>query len=148
MPVFAGDDVSGPFYQYKKQIIGGGETEMTTETKKEHAGEKPLEKMTVKELKAIALEIPRTAAVHDMKKDDLIKLIKEHRGIKDEEVKKKVKKEFIKVVQTKEQIKAKIRELKKAQLEARQKRVDDQSCSLRKRISRLKKRTRKMAMGG
>lgn len=125
---------------------------MTTETsKKEHAGEKPLEKMTVKELKAIALEIPRTAAVHDMKKDDLIKLIKEHRGIKDEEVKKKVKKEVkkeaVKTVLTREQIKAKIRELKKAQLEARQNRAGEESCSLRKRISRLKKRTRKMSKG-
>jgi hypothetical protein len=122
---------------------------MTTETKKkEHVEEKPLEKMTVKELKAIALEIPRTAAVQDMKKDELIELIKEHRGEKDEEVKKKVKKDVIKIIHTKEQIKAKIRELKKEQLEAQDKRISDKACSLRKRISRLKKRTRRIVKGG
>ena len=54
-------------------------------TKKEHKKEeKPLEKMTVKELRAIALEIPRAVAVHDMKKAELIACIKEARGIKDE----------------------------------------------------------------
>ena len=122
---------------------------MTTETrKKEHAEEKSLEKMTVKELKAIALEIPRTAAVQDMKKDELIKLIKEHRGIKDEEVKKKVEKDIIKIIQTKEQIKAKIRELKKKQSEAQDKSIKDKPRSLRKKISRLKKLTRRMAKGG
>jgi len=42
---------------------------MAEETKKKERKkeEKALEKMTVKELKAIAMEIPRAVAVHDMK---------------------------------------------------------------------------------
>ena len=46
---------------------------MAEETKKkEPHEEKPLEKMTVKELREIALAIPHSTAVHDMKKDEIV----------------------------------------------------------------------------
>jgi hypothetical protein len=51
------------------------------EEKKEKKEVKALEKMTVKELRAIATDIPRSIAVHDMKKDELIAFIKEARGV-------------------------------------------------------------------
>jgi acetylornithine deacetylase/succinyl-diaminopimelate desuccinylase-like protein len=77
------------------RILNHGRRIMVEETKKkEHKKEeKSLEKMTIKELRAIALEIPRAVAVHDMKKAELIACIKEARGIKDDvaiKIKKKV----------------------------------------------------------
>ena len=53
--------------------------------------EKPLDKMTAPELKEIALNIPGATGVTAMKKDQLLALIKEHRGIEDEEPLKKKK---------------------------------------------------------
>ena len=50
--------------------------------------DKPLEKMTVKELREIAKDIPGITGVHGMKKDELLVSIKEAKGIKDEPVKK------------------------------------------------------------
>ncbi|HET6460988.1 MAG TPA: hypothetical protein VFG29_09395 [Syntrophales bacterium] len=114
--------------------------------KKEHKKEeKTLEKMTVKELKAVAMEIPRAVAVQDMKKEDLIAFIKEARGIKDEEPVKAQKRVAAKIKLTKSEIKDKIKKLKeekKAALESKnRKRID----SLRRRISHLKKQTRRLA---
>ena len=61
--------------------------------KKAGATEKPLDKMTVKELREIAKELPDVTGVHAMKKDELLRIIKADRGIKDEEpVKQKKKK--------------------------------------------------------
>ena len=57
---------------------------MSEEThKKEHKehDEKHLEKLTIKELREIAAEIPHEKAIHDMKKEELITFIKEVRGI-------------------------------------------------------------------
>ncbi len=45
---------------------------------------KPLEKMTVKDLRAMALNIPGITGVHAMKKEELIAEIKEAKGITDE----------------------------------------------------------------
>ena len=88
---------------------------MVEETKKkEHKKEdKPLEKMTVKELKAIAMEIPRAVAVHDMKKAELISCIKEARGIKDEGPVKIRKKVAEKIKLSKSEIRGKIIKIKK-----------------------------------
>ena len=49
--------------------------------------EKPLEKMTAKELRAIALEIPEIEGVHAMKKEELLEAIRKSRGVEKEEVK-------------------------------------------------------------
>ena len=63
------------------------------EIKEEHQKEKekPLDKMTVKELRTIALEIPNLTGVHAMKKDQLLRVIKETRGITEEKPLKKRK---------------------------------------------------------
>ena len=50
--------------------------------------EKPLEKMTVTDLREMAKDMPGIVGVHGMKKDELIAAIKEVKGIKDEPVKK------------------------------------------------------------
>ena len=50
---------------------------------------KPLDKMTVKELKDVALEIPEITGVHGMNKADLLSAIKQAKGIPEENTKKK-----------------------------------------------------------
>ena len=120
---------------------------MVEETKKkEHKKEeKPLEKMTVKELRVIAIEIPRAVAVHDMKKAELIACIKEARGIKDEGPAKIRKKVAEKIKLSKSEIRGKIRQLKEekkaAQASKNRKKID----ILRRRLSHLKKLTRRYA---
>ena len=120
---------------------------MAEETKKKvrKKEEKSLDKMTVKELKEIAMEIPRGVAVHDMKKGELIAFIKEARGIKEEEPEKVEKKIVVKIKLSKSEIKGKIKQLKEekraAQASLNRKKID----LLRRRISRLKKQTRRMA---
>ena len=120
---------------------------MSEETKKkEHKAhdETHLEKLTVKELREIAAEIPHERAIHDMKKEELVAFIKEARGIKDEAPAKK-KKQVVKIKMTKVELKAKIRELKRLKqgaLEASEsKKVD----ALRHQISQLKKKSRHVA---
>lgn len=110
--------------------------------KKDHSEEKALGKMTVKELKTIALEYPRTTSVHDMKKEELIAFIKEAKGIKDEEPKKKIKDS--EKIATKQDMKAKIRHLKEEIIAAREKKDRNRLDFLRRRISRLKKQTRRV----
>ena len=104
--------------------------------------EKPLEKMTTPELKEIALNIPGATGVTAMKKDQLLALIKEYRGIKDEEPPKKKKadsKERVSAADLKQKI-VKLREYKQ---EAQKDRDRKKANILRRRINRLKKRTRK-----
>jgi len=125
------------------------EKRMSEETrKKSHKEDKPLEKMTVKDLKEIALEIPHDhleIAVSDMHKDQLVAFIKEARGIRDEAPGKKVKKaKVIKVALTKQEIKARIRKLKEEQASAREQKDGEKDQVLRRRISRLKKQSRKV----
>lgn len=98
--------------------------------------EKPLERMTAKELREVALEIPDITGAHGMNKDELISAIKESRGIVEEK-----KKKAVPVREIKEKI-AKLKELREqARQEGDQKKVD----TLRRRISRLKKKTRRAA---
>ena len=109
------------------------------------ATEKPLDKMTVKELREIAKEIPGIQGVHAMKKDELLAKIKEFRGIRDaagpRKKKKKVKKSLPNVKDLKEKLHL-LREEKKMALKGRDgKKVD----VLRRRINRMKKLTRKAA---
>jgi hypothetical protein len=117
---------------------------MAEETKKkEHHEEKSLEKMTVKELKEIALVIPHSTAVHDMKKDELLAFIKEFRGIDEAPVKQR--KKAIKLKMTKAELKAKIRELKGTRLQALEAKEGKKAFALRRRISGLKKKSRRAA---
>ena len=107
--------------------------------------EKPLDKMTVPELKEVARAIPGVTGATSMKKAELLELIKEHRGIKDEEPvkqkKKKVGEKEITVKDLKEKV-VQLKSEKKEALEAQDKKKVD---ILRRRINRLKKQTRKVA---
>ena len=132
------------------EIKKARKTEEPKEEKKtpeEKAPEKPLEKMTVKELKDIALEIPGLEGVTAMKKDELLAVIIKERGIKEEKPAKEKKKKIDKPTLSVKELKGKIlflRDEKKAAREANDRhRID----ILRRRINRLKKRTRKVALG-
>ena len=113
--------------------------------KKEHNEEKSLEKMTVKELKAIAMEIPRSMAVHDMKKADLIDFIKEARGISEQAPVKGEKKVAEKIILSKSEIKSTIKQLKEEKKAAQETNNRKKTDFLRRRISHLKKQTRSLA---
>lgn len=105
--------------------------------KKKESKEKPLEKMTVKELKDVALQIPEVTGVHGMNKQELIADIKKARGI---EVSTK-KSTSGSVKEAKKKIKA-LKTKRTAALEA-----DDAKMAgiYRRRISRLKRKTRRAA---
>jgi len=109
--------------------------------------EKPLEKMTAKELREMALGMPGVHGVHAMKKEELIAAIRKAKGITEPEVKKEkvvvAKKE--KVILTVAQLKQKVRDLRLKKEEALQQRNLKIAKILRKRISRLKKKTRRAA---
>jgi hypothetical protein len=108
---------------------------MTTE--KKTATEKPLDKMTVKELREVAKEMPEITGVHGMNKGELLAAIKEVRGIVDTKVRK--------VDASVKELKIKIKSLKverDAALEAKDKKM---ATIYRRRIARLKKKTRRSA---
>ena len=105
----------------------------------EETEEKPLDKMTAPELKEVAKKIPGVTGVTAMKKADLIALIKEQRGIVDEELEKDSDKKEINVAE----IKKKIVDLKAAKAAAREAENKKEVDILRRRINRLKKMTRK-----
>ncbi len=99
--------------------------------------EKPLDRMTAKELRAVAVEIAEITGAHGMNKEELLSAIKEARGI----VEDKTKKIGVLV----REIKKKIQELKARKLEALENKNLDKTRILRRRISRLKKKTRRAA---
>lgn len=106
--------------------------------KKKEPTEKPLEKMTVKELREIAKEIPEIVGVHGMNKVELYDAVRKARGFADKPVKTKADN----LVRN---IKKKIRVMKSARRDALE--ADDKKKAViyRRRISRLKKKTRKAA---
>lgn len=105
--------------------------------KKKEAKEKPLDKMTVKDLREIAKEIPEIIGVHGMNKAELLSSIKTARGIVDDSGKKSDS--------AVRDIKKKIIAVKKNQKKAVE--ADDKKmiAIYRRRISRLKKKTRRIA---
>lgn len=109
--------------------------------------EKSLEKMTAKELREMALGLQGIQGVHAMKKEELIIAIRAAKGITEPEPKKEkrviAKKE--KVVLTVAELKQKVKELRVKRGELLQERNFKMAEILRKRISRLKKRTRRGA---
>jgi len=108
-------------------------------SKKERAEkkEKSLEKMTAKELRDVAMTIPEISGVHGMNKEEVLAAIKKARGIKEDSGKKGDR--------SMRQLKEKISELRGKKLEAREKKDKKGIDQLRRRISRLKKKTRKAA---
>jgi protein-arginine kinase activator protein McsA len=105
--------------------------------------EKPLEKMTAKELREMALGLPGIAGVHAMKKEELLVAIRKAKGIPEPEMKRE--KKAGKVVLTAAQLKQKVRELKAKREEWLQQKNFKMAQILRKRINRLKKMTRRVA---
>ncbi|MFC1881399.1 Rho termination factor N-terminal domain-containing protein [Thermodesulfobacteriota bacterium] len=126
--------------------------------KKAEATDKPLEKMTVKALREMAKEIPEITGVHGMKKEELLVAINEVRGVETETVEaetskaetvkadkstkgKLVKKAGSTTGEIKKQIKA-LKAQRQAALGAKDKKM---ATVYKRRISRLKKKSRKAA---
>ncbi len=109
--------------------------------------EKPLDKMTATELREMALGLAGIHGVHAMKKEELITAIRAAKGITEPEPKKEkktvAKKE--KVILTVAQLKQKVKELRAKREERLQQKNLKMAEILRKRISRLKKKTRRAA---
>jgi hypothetical protein len=98
--------------------------------------EKPLDKMTAKELRELSISTGEVVGVHAMNKAELIAAIKEVRGIVEVKGKK-----AIDVRALKEKAKA-LREKQGQAKEAGNRKIAD---SFRRRISNLKKKTRRAA---
>ena len=109
--------------------------------------EKPLEKLTAKELREMAMKMEGIHGVHAMKKEELIAAIRKVKGLPEEEGKKPKgpagKKE--KKVYSIAELKHKVKELRAQKEEALQQQNWKKLEILKKRISRYKKRTRRIA---
>jgi len=107
------------------------------EKKKKVEKEKPLDKLTAKELREIAKDVPDVTGVHGMNKPELIAIIKKARGIADAGGAKDHG--LVRALKTK------IRSLKVQQASALQAEDSKMAAICRKRVIRLKKRTRRLA---
>jgi ABC-type hemin transport system substrate-binding protein len=104
--------------------------------KKKEAKEKALEKMTAKELRELALKHPEIVGVHGMNKAELISQIKKAKGIK-EDITKSQK-------TSARDIKQKIRKFRAAYDEACESENNKMAEIYKKRIARLKKKSRRI----
>jgi cell division protein FtsX len=102
--------------------------------------EKPLDRMTAKELREMALQIQGIVGVHAMNKNELLAAIKEAKGIVDEK-----KRQTTVDVRL---IKQKIRELRSQKGALKESGETRKVINLRRRISRLKKKTRRVNVAG
>jgi len=100
--------------------------------------EKALEKMTVKDLREMAKDMPEIVGVHGMKKEELIAAIKQAKGIVDETV----KKASASIRELKQNIKG-LKDQRRAALESKDRKM---ATIYKRRISRLKKKTRRAAI--
>jgi hypothetical protein len=105
--------------------------------KKKEAKEKPLDKMTATELREVAKEIPEITGVHGMNKPELVSAIKKARGIVEEAGKKSDS--------SVREIKQKIKTLKARRDSAVEADDGKMAAIYKRRISRLKKKTRRAA---
>jgi hypothetical protein len=119
------------------------ESKGMAEEKKEFTA-KPLNKMTVTELREVAKEIPGITGVHGMKKPELLAAIKEARGIVDEP-RKKAGPHTPKVKVPKATVKAMIRDMKGKRRLALEEKDKKMAKRFRRQISKLKKKSRKAA---
>lgn len=121
---------------------------MTDEQKAAGTSEKSLDKMTVKELRDVAKEIPGLTGFSSMKKDDLLAKIKTSRGVDATKPKKKhvgVKKS--KKLLTVKDIKEEIVRLRGKRLAIKETGDKKNADILRRKISRLRKKSRKVVRG-
>jgi hypothetical protein len=100
--------------------------------------EKPLDKLTAKDLRELALTLEGIVGVHAMNKNELIAAIKEAKGIVEE---KKAGKADVDV----RSLKLKIKELKEKRTVAKEASNNKLADALRRRISNLKKKSRRAA---
>ncbi len=103
--------------------------------KEKQQKEKPLEKMTATELREVAKKIPEIVGASGMNKPELISAIKKARGI-EEPVKKKSR--------DIRKLKKQINDLRK-EYETKLKDDDEMAAIWRRKILRLKKKTRRFA---
>ena len=103
--------------------------------KEKQQKEKPLEKMTATELREVAKKIPEIVGASGMNKPELISAIKKARGI-EEPVKKKSR--------DIRKLKKQINNLRK-EYETKLKDDDEMAAIWRRKILRLKKKTRRFA---
>ena len=104
-----------------------------------------LEKMTVVRLREKASEYPDIKATSAMKKDELVAALAEKLGLEKPEPKPKKKGKSKRAPLGKEQIKAKIVELREQRVNARSANDKKKVVLLRRRIHALKRRLRKTA---
>ena len=102
------------------------------------ADDKPLEKMTVKELRDVALTIEGIEGVSAMKKAELLIAIKEARGIPVKETREEAVDSIV-------ELKKKIKELREKKQELRSEKDKIGVKRMRRKINKLKKKTRKLA---
>lgn len=105
--------------------------------KKKEIKEKPLEKMTAKELRELGKQIPEITGVYGMNKPELVSAIKKARGI--EEDTKKTSSDSVR------EIKKKIKEFRAKRMDALESNDNKMAEVYRRRITRLKKKTRRAA---
>jgi len=118
-----------------------------TEHKQEETQRKQLDKMTATELREYALEknIEGLTGVHAMKKEELLKAIKDALGIKEEEPARKAKRPAVKKEVNVKEVKQKIGRLKEEKKQAISSADKKKAKVLRRRINRLKKQTKRVA---
>jgi len=112
------------------------------------SSDKPLDKMTVKELREVAKETTEITGAHGMVKADLLAAIKEAQGITDtpeDAPKKKSKTKSKKTGRSVKELKKAIKALRKKQAQAVS--ADDKKMAAiyRRKASRLNKKTRNAA---
>lgn len=105
--------------------------------KEKEKKEKPLDKMTAPELRVIAKDLPDVVGVHGMNKPELLKVIRKARGMEDNGSKKGQNGKSVR------ELKVKIKELKVKKETLAGDQSDKMTDIIRRRISRLKKKTRK-----
>jgi hypothetical protein len=116
-------------------------------------GEKVLDKMTVKDLREVAKEIPEITGVHGMKKDELLEAVKQARGVDNAPAvaptekpgKKKAKGANRLAGLPVQELKTMIKDLKAKRSRALAEKDQKMARIYRRRISRIKKRTRQAA---
>jgi hypothetical protein len=108
--------------------------------------EKPLEKLTAKELREMAMGLPGIHGVHAMKKGELIAALRVAKGLPEPAKERRpfVKKE--KVILSKAELKKKAQELRLKREEALRQQDWKTAEILKKRISRTKKMTRRVTV--
>jgi hypothetical protein len=103
---------------------------------KKETKEKPLDKMTSKELREIAMAIPEITGVHGLNKTELISSIKKSKGIEES-----ARKEG----SSGREVKEKMKQLKAAHSKALEANDEKMSAIYKKRIIKLKKKSRRLA---